>query len=262
MKDRFIDYYEILEIEFGSSIEDIKKAFRKLAKQYHPDVNNRNEKDFKLILEAYKVLSDPNQKEEYDKIYIKEKIKPFQESIPSYQNSTKFSQNPPFSRQKIQTQPKTQKSFEQHQKTEGKPINIIDHSRVEYKISLVNISKAGFDLSKGFKRKDFLEELGEDMVVYLTDKEVKEGAILSIKLPAKSVCEVCLGQNRNCYRCDGSGYVTTIEEINIPIPPNTKHSETILVNLTEMKRRRGIVQFGLRELKIRVKWLSLSDIDF
>lgn len=231
-----MDYYEILEVEFGSSIEDIKKAFRKLAKQYHPDVNHSHEKDFKLIVEAYKVLSDPQQKEEYDKLYLQEKLK------------TSHSKSPSPTKDPLNI-------------TKQKVVNIIDHSRVEYKISLVNISRAGFDLSKGFKRKDFLEELGEDLVVYLTDKEVKEGAILSIKLPAKSVCEVCLGQNRNCYRCDGNGYVTTIEEINIPIPPNTQHSETILVNLSGMKRRKGVVQFALKELKIKIKWISLLDTD-
>lgn len=233
MNNGFIDYYKVLEIEFGSTIDDVKKAFRKLAKKYHPDVNNTNEKDFKLIIEAYKVLSDPIQKEEYDKVYIQEKLtSQNQETKLNLDESIKISK---------------------HRK-----INIIDHSRVEYKISLVNISRAGFDLSKGFKRKDFLEELGEDLVVYLTDKEVKEGAILSIKLPARSVCDVCLGQNRNCYRCDGSGYVNTIEELNIPIPPNTKHSQTIIVDLRNVKKHRSIKQFVLKELKIKIKWLSLE----
>ena len=54
------DYYEILGIPRDASDEDIKKAFRKLAFQYHPDHNKEPaaEEQFKQVNEAYKVLSD------------------------------------------------------------------------------------------------------------------------------------------------------------------------------------------------------------
>ncbi len=63
------DYYEVLEVDRGASDTDIKKAYRKLAKQYHPDVNpgDKNaEAKFKEINEAYEVLSDPQKKARYD----------------------------------------------------------------------------------------------------------------------------------------------------------------------------------------------------
>lgn len=63
------DYYEVLGINKNASEADIKKAFRKLAKQYHPDANPGNaeaEKKFKEINEAYEVLSDPDKKAKYD----------------------------------------------------------------------------------------------------------------------------------------------------------------------------------------------------
>ena len=56
----FIDYYKILEITKSASQEDIKKAYRKLARKYHPDLNPNNaeaEKKFKEINEANEVLS-------------------------------------------------------------------------------------------------------------------------------------------------------------------------------------------------------------
>ncbi|NLJ87804.1 MAG: molecular chaperone DnaJ [Epulopiscium sp.] len=67
MADR--DYYEILGIDKNASETDIKKAYRKLAKKYHPDANPGNkeaEQKFKEINEAYEVLGDPEKKAKYD----------------------------------------------------------------------------------------------------------------------------------------------------------------------------------------------------
>lgn len=62
------DYYEVLGLSKGASEDEIKKAYRKLAKKYHPDVNKDKdaEEKFKEINEAYEVLSDPNKKASYD----------------------------------------------------------------------------------------------------------------------------------------------------------------------------------------------------
>ena len=69
MADNKRDYYEVLGVDKGSDEQTIKKAFRKLAKQYHPDVNPGNpeaEAKFKEINEAYEVLSDSDKKARYD----------------------------------------------------------------------------------------------------------------------------------------------------------------------------------------------------
>ena len=62
------DYYDILGVPRGASDDDIKRAFRKLAQQWHPDVNTTAEADerFKEINEAYQVLSDPQRRQAYD----------------------------------------------------------------------------------------------------------------------------------------------------------------------------------------------------
>jgi molecular chaperone DnaJ len=63
------DYYEVLGVERGASEAELKKAFRKLARKYHPDVNpgdKSSEQKFKELNEAYEVLSDAKKKQQYD----------------------------------------------------------------------------------------------------------------------------------------------------------------------------------------------------
>src|SRR5512140_1289536 len=65
----FVDYYKLLGLEKTATAKDIKSAFRKLARKYHPDLNP-NDKDakrkFQQINEANEVLSDPEKRKKYD----------------------------------------------------------------------------------------------------------------------------------------------------------------------------------------------------
>jgi curved DNA-binding protein len=65
----FIDYYKLLGVEKNATLEDIKKAYRKLARKHHPDLNPSDKeahKKFQQINEANEVLSDPEKRKKYD----------------------------------------------------------------------------------------------------------------------------------------------------------------------------------------------------
>src|SRR3712207_3297083 len=71
MAVQFRDYYETLGVSKTASADEIKSAFRKLARKHHPDVakdKKSAEEKFKQINEAYEVLSDPEKRKKYDQL--------------------------------------------------------------------------------------------------------------------------------------------------------------------------------------------------
>lgn len=82
------DYYKILNLDKNFTEDEIKKSYRKLVLEYHPDKNPgdlKSEQNFKKIVEAYEILSDPNKKRNYDILYN------IQHAPHYYDTSTKWS---------------------------------------------------------------------------------------------------------------------------------------------------------------------------
>ncbi len=69
----FKDYYKVLGVSLASTELEIKTAYRKLSKKFHPDVNDGDsyfEERFKEIQEAFEILGNPSKRTEYDLIYL------------------------------------------------------------------------------------------------------------------------------------------------------------------------------------------------
>jgi curved DNA-binding protein CbpA len=71
VRTQYKDYYALLGVDPGATVEQIKKAYRKLAKQYHPDVNNNPDAAhrFREITAAYDTLTDPDRRRRYDRLH-------------------------------------------------------------------------------------------------------------------------------------------------------------------------------------------------
>src|SRR5438309_7515940 len=97
MAVQFKDYYEVLGVPRTASEDDIKKSFRKLARQYHPDVAKTKkgaEDKFKEINEAYEVLSDPAKRKKYDELGPNWKQGAEFRTPPGWQQGSPFTRGP------------------------------------------------------------------------------------------------------------------------------------------------------------------------
>jgi molecular chaperone DnaJ len=203
------DYYKILGIKRGASDQDVKQAYRRLARKHHPDLNpgDKNaEARFKEINEAYEVISDKEKRDKYDKYGDQ------------WQHADQFAnagaaggaQQGPFYRPGTQSQ---EFRFE-----EG---------------DLESIFGGMFGGSGARRRARPRESLDVDLPVELAFEEAYNGTTRIISLESEEPCATCHGTGRIrnvlCSVCQGMGVVPRLKRIEVQIPAGVKDGSRVRV---------------------------------
>jgi len=192
------DYYKVLGVSKSASAEDIKKAFRKLARRYHPDVNpgdQKSEEKFKEINEAYEVLSDVTKRRKYDTLG-----------------------------------PNWQEQFGYPSGAGGRTTN--------FRSSSMNYNSAGFsDFFEALfgRPTTSTRKTGEDIEqrVEVTFQEAYSGGMRTFNIQSTEACPVCRGTRlvagKSCTNCNGLGTLARSKRIQVKIPAGVDNGSKIRV---------------------------------
>ena len=192
------DYYKVLGVSKSASAEDIKKAFRKLARRYHPDVNpgdKKSEEKFKEINEAYEVLSDVTKRRKYDTLG-----------------------------------PNWQEQFGYPSAAGGRTSN--------FRGSTMDYNSAGFsDFFEALfgRPAASTRKTGEDIEqrVEVTFQEAYSGGMRTFNIQSTETCPVCRGTRvvagKSCTNCNGLGALARSKRIQVKIPAGVDNGSKIRV---------------------------------
>ena len=246
------DYYTTLGVPRTASLEDIKKAYRKMAHQFHPDKQGGNEAKFKEVNEAYQVLSDPKKRESYDNFGFAYNDGGFQGGPFDFaQGKQDFSDFSDLFRGGG-SRGGFEDIFEAFSEMMGggggyaRPSYQEESSKGEDILMEAQISKKDLGTTKIFEYNilDKCEDCGGNGV----EKGYKlvncgncsgTGQVRQISRSAFGVftrigvCPKCHGKRKlaekECHICSGAGRVKTKRKMEIRIPENLEHSYTIVV---------------------------------
>ncbi len=219
------DYYKVLGVERTASADDIRKAFRKLAREHHPDVAKNKkvaEEKFKEINEAHEVLSDADKRRKYDSLGA------------NWKQGSEFRPPPGW------------EAFGGGQPRGTRNGRGGSGGGVEFEFDGTGFSDffeqifggrrgaaggrrpAGFDTGPSAQRGDDIEA---DMMVTL--EEALKGSVRSISLQRGVPCEACGGKavagRRACAACGGSGAINRTETHQVKIPAGILEGQRLRV---------------------------------
>ncbi len=196
------DYYKVLGVSKDASNDEVKKAFRKLARKYHPDVNpgdKKAEEKFKEINEAYEVLSDAEKRKKYDTLG------------PNWQEQF----GPQFNRRTYSNTYRTT------------PMDFDSGSGFsdffEALFGRANTAgTGGMGGASGIRgQESFRKRVGDNIEqpVEVTLQEAYTGASRTFNIQSTEVCPICRGtgevNGRACANCNGQGMLTNTKRLQI-----------------------------------------------
>jgi DnaJ-class molecular chaperone len=197
----FKDYYAILGVPKNAAEKDIKSAYRKLARKWHPDANPKNPKEaeekFKEISEAYEVLGDPEKRKKYDVLG------------PNWQQAAQQAEQQRRYRTHVDGQ-----EFEFDLGGPGGPSGFSDFFDMFF-------SEVG---RRQTARGPGLERRGQDLetTIELGLRDVYAGGTKAVSLQIEDLCPRCHGtgteHGRLCPQCHGTGHVLLNKRFEVTIP--------------------------------------------
>lgn len=202
------DYYEILGVDRKASDKDIKSAYRKLARKYHPDLHTGNEKQaaeekFKEINEAYEVLSDPEKRAKYDRLGA------------DWRNGQEW-QPPP-----------DMKGFHFYSSGDG------DYGHQGGFSDFFDILFGGARAAGARSGVRRASVRGQDVEsdLQLTLEEAYRGGEKTLQLTSREICAACHGagilETGLCSYCGGTGSTSTAKTLAVKIPPGIQDGTRI-----------------------------------
>ena len=219
------NYYEILGVNSDASAEELKSAYRKLARTYHPDIAGESGVEkFKEITEAYETLSDETKRKRYDIL----------RGIFNY-NKTTTDRNTQKEAQKAYRQSKNQEDIiREANKNNQKSSNA--NSQAQDFSNILNDFIDGFKSQQKNKKTSTHRPVnGDDIVtdVVITMPEALSGVSKTVNILSSYECSNCHGRpfanGMKCPVCDGTGVVSQHKKITVKIPANVKPNSKIRI---------------------------------
>ncbi len=226
------DYYEILGIKRDASQAEIKSAYRKLAKKYHPDVNKTPEasEKFKDINEAFEVLSDKNKRARYDSLGSNWQAGANYTPPPGFENFNFGGGNGySYSTSGINFEDLGGFSDFFNSLFGGGFSSASSRSGGGASSFYENLG-AGFNSRAGrtnTKQQKAPVDLNITQEIKVSAKDIFNGKPVSVKINNLEKCTDCSGVGSMCSHCHGTGFVTFSKTLNVKIPPEVKEGQKI-----------------------------------
>ena len=223
---KYKDYYEILGVTRNATEKEIKSAYRKLAKKYHPDVNKAKDasEKFKDVNEAYEVLSDPQKRQRYDSLGS------------NWQAGSDFTPPPGF--ENIHFDFGGFGGFggnTQYQKVNYEDLGGLGGFSDFFSSLFGDFGGQTSRTNYGKKARSYRQEEkqppAKSLDIYETitiePEDAMEGASKNIKITYMDKCPDCSGRGSSCYRCGGTGIASIAKNLNVKIPKGIKEGQKI-----------------------------------
>jgi molecular chaperone DnaJ len=226
-------YFAILGVTSGASAEEIHSAYRRLAKEYHPDHYSGGSGPFRQIQEAYSVLGNAHRRHEYEKVL---------------------------------SRPPMRRGARQRPVSEPEPLvperGPADLGSISPVRSFRNFSPSYDEIfdwlwdnfsSMDWPKSGHVRDL--TLEIPLTREQAMQGGTARVMVPARAVCPTCRGYggvgSYECHRCAGEGIIEGEVPVSLSFPPGLSRDHAVMIPLD---------RFGIRNLRLTVLF-RLTDAD-